>query len=139
MQWKQWKSLQHQNQTLKINNCITMYCNNCHIVYMISIKSNWIRKISMQKINWCNKNVLILLIWHWIRKFSMRIGKLYMISVKSKCKNLTWCNKNILIEKFSMQKINWFNKNVLILLIWHWIRKFSMRIRKFSWKIALTI
>ena len=37
---KQWKSLQHQNQTLKVNNCITMYCNNCHIVYMISIKSN---------------------------------------------------------------------------------------------------
>ena len=24
----------------KSKHCITMYCNNCHIVYMISIKSN---------------------------------------------------------------------------------------------------
>ena len=34
------KTMEYQNQTLKVNNCITMYCNNCHIVYMISIKSN---------------------------------------------------------------------------------------------------
>ena len=48
-----------------------------------------------------------------IGKFSMRIRKLCMISVKSKnkCKNLTWCNKN---KNFQCKKLAWCNKNILI-------------------------